>query len=130
MRERKFWGQVGIVPSGSWYLETGQGMGATLLIASEKDGYALTDRASFLSLSHRLRLRAYVDADSDLINRYSVMEVNPARFPRVNGTGARAFAAYLLSPPCQAEIARFGKDAHGQPLFHPVASPPVRGASG
>ena len=111
------WARAGIEPSGSWYQETGQGMGATLNITSEKGGYTLTDRGTFLSLKKTLSLETMVEGDPLLLNVYSVMLVNPDRFSKVNADGARAFADYLVSPEAQEIIAGFGVAEYGEPLF-------------
>ena len=96
-------------------------MGQTLTIASEKAAYTLTDRGTFLARRDPLRLAILVDGDPPLRNRYHVMTVNAARFPRVNAKGADAFADYLVSPEAQALIGSFGVDRFGQPLFFPDA---------
>ena len=108
-------------PSGDWYLSSGQGMGATLFIASEKAAYVLTDRGTYLALRERLDLVPLVEGDPLFLNIYSVMEVNPERFPRVNEAGAKAFSEFLLSEQSQEFIRTFGIDRFGQPLFYPDA---------
>lgn len=120
-RERALWQAAGLEPGGAAYLETGQGMGATLVIASEKRGHTLSDRGTFLAMRGRLELAALVVGDPLLLNPYSVMEVDPARHPGVNAVGARAFADFLLGEEAQAEIARFGVERFGEPLFFPDA---------
>lgn len=117
MMEVGLWAVAGIEPSGSWYQETGQGMGATLNITSEKGGYTLTDRGTFLSLKKTLFLEMMVEGDPLLLNVYSVMLVSPGRFSKVNAEGARAFAEYLVSPEAQATIRDYGVAEYGEPLF-------------
>ena len=119
--ELKLWKAAGLEPQGEWYLETGQGMGATLKIASEKAGYALTDRATYLATRDDLALEPLVEGDKALLNVYHVITVNPEKCPKVNQEGANAFASYLVSPETQAAIAAFGVDKFGQPLFYPDA---------
>jgi tungstate transport system substrate-binding protein len=119
--ELTFWEQTGVTPGGDWYLETGQGMGATLQIASEKGAYTLTDRATFLSLQNGLNLDILVEGDPALLNIYHVLIVNPERWPDINLEGARALADFLVSPGGQDIIAEFGIDKYGQPLFFPDA---------
>ena len=119
--EKALWAKVGITPARPWYVEAGVGMGQTLTIASEKAAYTLTDRGTFLARRDPLRLAILVDGDPPLRNRYHVMTVNAARFPRVNAKGADAFADYLVSPEAQALIGSFGVDRFGQPLFFPDA---------
>jgi tungstate transport system substrate-binding protein len=119
--EQGLWKQAGVTPSGSWYIESGQGMGATLGIADDRKAYTLTDRATLLAFSKRVRLAIMVEGDRPLLNVYSVMEVNPANGPRVNAAGGKAFAQFMLAPETQAVIKTFGADKYGQPLFVPIA---------
>ncbi len=119
--ERQLWKEAGIEPSGPWYLQSGQGMGATLILAAQKGGYTLSDRGTFLAFSRRIRLVKLLEGDPRLVNPYHVMEVNPERFPGVNPRGARAFADFLLSPEAQGIIRIFGVERYGEPLFFPDA---------
>ncbi|MFB3817788.1 MAG: substrate-binding domain-containing protein [Candidatus Methylomirabilales bacterium] len=119
--EKKLWGEARIKPEGAWYLQAGQGMGATLGIASEKRAYALTDRATFLAFQKRVQLASLVEKDRLLLNIYSVLEPNPAKFPKINVAGGKAFADFMLSPEAQAVIKTFGVDKFGEPLFFPDA---------
>jgi len=125
--ERKLWEEAGLEPSGPWYLQSGQGMGATLLLAAQKGGYTLSDRGTFLAFSRRIRLVRLLEGDPRLVNPYHVMEVNPERFPGVNPGGARAFADFLLSPEAQGIIGTFGVERYGRPLFFPDAGDRERG---
>jgi len=129
-KERALWQAAGVVPRGSWYIESGQGMGATLTIADEKGAYTLTDRASYLAFRKRLGLAVLLEGDAPLLNVYHVMEVNPARHPRVNAAGGRAFAEFLVSPAAQEAIRRFGVEQYGEPLFLPDAGRPEPGGGG
>jgi tungstate transport system substrate-binding protein len=117
--EMSLWEKTGQVPSGSWYIQVGQGMGAALNVASEKGAYALTDRGTYLALKRRLHLEIAFEKDRPLVNIYHVMEVNPARFPKVNHGGARAFAEFLMGGEAQEIIQKFGVEKYGQPLFFP-----------
>lgn len=119
--ERRLWKEGGLDPSGDWYLQSGQGMAQTLAIASEKRAYTLTDRGTYLALKRRLTLDILVERDKSLLNIYSIMEVNPARFPKVNATGGKAFADFMVSPAAQEVIKSFGVDKFGEPLFYPDA---------
>jgi len=104
-----------------WYLETGQGMGATLIIASEKEAYTLTDRATYLANKENLDLEILVEGDAVLLNVYHVMTVNPDKWPDTNYDGALAFANFMTAPDTQSVIGDFGVEAFGQPLFFPDA---------
>jgi len=123
--EKKLWKIVGIDPKGTpWYVEAGQGMGATLRIASEKRGYTLSDRATYLAQKKTLELDVESQGDPRLRNVYHVMRVNPAKFPKVNEAGAKAFEEFLVSPAVQKVIGAFGRDKLGEPLFVPDAGKP------
>jgi tungstate transport system substrate-binding protein len=119
--ELALWKAAGVTPGAPWYIESGQGMGATLGIANDRQGYTVTDRATMLAFAKRVDLRPMVEGDKLLLNIYSVMEVNPANGPRVNATGGKAFADFMLAPETQAVIKTFGVDKYGQPLFVPIA---------
>src|SRR5437667_523758 len=82
--EKRLWKLAGVDPAGGWYIEAGQGMGATLGIADDRKAYTLTDRGTFLALQKRVRLPILLEGDRPLLNVYSVMEVNPNNGPRVN----------------------------------------------
>ena len=116
-KELAIWKTAGITPKGNaWYLQSGQGMGPTLQIASEKGGYTLTDNATFLANSAKLSLSVLVQGDPVLVNIYHVISVNPAKWPKVNAAGAKAFADYLTSSAGQQLIASFGSQ-YGGTLF-------------
>lgn len=119
--EKRLWKQAGIDPQGSWYLESGQGMGQTLGIASEKRAYTLTDRGTYLAFKKRVTLDILVERDRPLLNIYSVIEVNPSRFPKVNASGGKAFADFMVSAEAQMVIRSFGVEKFGEPLFFPDA---------
>lgn len=120
-KELSIWQGESISPDENKYLESGQGMGATLRIASEKDAYTLTDRATFLAQSDTLDLEILVEGDAALLNIYHVMSVNPQRWPAVNADGARSWSDFLTSEETQVTIGRFGVEEFGQPLFFPAA---------
>jgi tungstate transport system substrate-binding protein len=125
--EKSLWKAAGIEPKGTWYIETGQGMGATLGIANERNAYTITDRGTYLALRNgvsplrnRVSLRILIEGDRALLNIYSVVEVNPANGPRINSVGGKAFADFMVAPETQNVIRNFGKK-FGQSLFIPVA---------
>ena len=120
-KELGYWKKAGITRAEPWYLQTGQGMAATLRIASEKAGYTLVDNATWAALRTGLALEAQVTDDPTLVNPYHVIRVNPETWPKVNEEGARAFAAYVLSPEGQALIGSYGQEQYGTQLFVPDA---------
>ena len=108
--ELTLWKKTGLNPKGAkWYLESGQGMGATLLMASEKKGYTLSDRGTYLAEKHNIRLDILCEGDPSLLNIYHVMEVNPEKFGKVNAEGAKAFVDFMTSPETQKLIGEFGR---------------------
>ncbi|MDI3521981.1 MAG: tungstate transport system substrate-binding protein [Bacillota bacterium] len=123
-KELELWKAAQIEPKGSWYQESGTGMGQTLNIASEKGGYTLTDRATYLALKKNLALTILLEGDKSLLNVYHVMQVNPDKFPKVNAAGGKAFADFMVDAETQKVIGDFGKDKFGQSLFFPDAGKP------
>jgi tungstate transport system substrate-binding protein len=122
VKELALWKNAGLESRAQdWYLETGQGQGATLSIASEKGGYALTDRGTFLAYKSNVDLEILVEGDPFLLNVYHVITVNPEKFPKTNVEGAKALADFITSAEGQKIIAEFGVDKYGQPLFVPDA---------
>lgn len=120
--ELSLWKKAGLDPQpGGWYIKSGSGMGQTLNIASEKGGYTLTDRATYLAQRKNLQLEIMVEGDAALLNIYHVMLVNPDKFKGLNVKGAKAFADFLVSEEGQKIIGEFGVDKFGQPLFFPDA---------
>ena len=119
-KELDFWKKAALDPAGTkpaWYIETGQGMGATLTITSEKSGYTLTDRATFLANKDKLQLEILLESNNALLNVYHVMTVDPAKWPKVNYEGALAFAKFMTDPATQEVIGKFGVEKYGQALF-------------
>lgn len=124
-QERKLWKAAALEPEGQpWYQQTGLGMGQTLAIASDKGAYTLSDRGTYLALRQKLGLPILHEGDPTLRNVYHVIEVNGARFPKVNAAGARAFADFLVSKEAQQRIKEFGIARFGSPLFFPDAVVP------
>jgi tungstate transport system substrate-binding protein len=121
-RELKLWNAAGIDPKGKpWYRETGQGQGLTMEVATQQEGYVLTDRGTLLVHQQRLGLAILVEGDPRLRNIYHVMTIDASKFPRVNDAGGRAFSDYLVSTEGQRIIGQFGRERFGQPLFTPAA---------
>jgi tungstate transport system substrate-binding protein len=120
--ELSLWEKTAVDPSGqAWYTDSGQGMGATLTIASEKQAYTLTDRATYLANKDNLELGVLFEGDAALLNVYHVITVNPDKWPKSNYDGAVAFSEFMIDPETQAVIGEFGMDKFGQPLFFPDA---------
>lgn len=121
-KEKAIWKASGINPEDQkWYQQTGLGMGQTLNVSSEKNGYTLADRGTYLALKKNLSLDILMEGDAILLNIYHVIEVNPAKWPKVNAGGARAFADFMVSKETQEVIKTFGVDKFGSPLFFPDA---------
>src|SRR5881397_3162773 len=119
--EKALWKLAGVEPQAGWYIESGQGMGATLGIADDRKAYTLTDRGTYLAFQKRVRLPILLEGDHPLLNVYSGMEVNQNNSPRVNAASGGAFAAFMVSADVQKIIKTFGVGKYGQPLFVPVA---------
>ncbi len=119
--EKELWKQAAVTPSGPWYIELGQGMGATLVIANERNAYTITDRGTYLASARRVTLPILVEGDRALLNVYSVIEVAPSAGARVNAAGGKAFADFMVSARAQNLIKSFGAEKFGQPLFVPIA---------
>ena len=121
-KEMDIWKAAGTNPEGEkWYQQTGLGMGQTLNVAAEKKGYTLADRGTYLALKKNLGLDILVEGDAILLNIYHVIEVNPAKWPKINTTGAKAFSDFMVAKETQDIIKTFGVDKFGSPLFFPDA---------
>ncbi|MFO7853912.1 MAG: substrate-binding domain-containing protein [Paracoccaceae bacterium] len=119
-KERALWSAAGVDPadaSGTWYRETGSGMGATLNVAVGMDAYALTDRATWLAFGNKGAHAILLEGDPALSNPYGVIAVNPERCPNVRATAARRFVDWLISAEGQSAIAAYRRD--GRQLFFP-----------
>lgn len=116
-KERSLWITAGITPTGVWYKETGQGMGAVLAMADEVQGYTLTDRGTYLAMKDKLTLQVLVEGDPNLFNPYGVIAVNREKHNQVNFDGAMEFILFLTSRKGQTIIRDFKKN--GEVLFYP-----------
>lgn len=124
IRELDIWDDAGINPKGKgWYFEAGANMADTLLIAKQKAAYTLTDMGTFLKYEPRIDLKILFRGDPILRNNYSVIAVNPDKFPKVRYREAMDFIAFVTSPEGQRLIATYKK--HGVNLFYPDAIPSV-----
>ena len=117
-KEKAIWQKAGVKPSGSWYLEIGQGMGAVLTMAEEKQGYTLCDRSTYLARIKQLKLQVLAEGDPDLINYYSAIQVNPAKFPSVKAELSHQLIDWLCSKETQKRISEFA--VGGRTLFKPA----------
>ena len=120
--ERRLWAGTGIdvdAASGTWYRETGSGMGATLNVAVGMGAYALTDRATWMAHGNRGAHAILSEGDPALFNQYGIIAVNPERHPNVKGEAAARFVEWMTSPAGQEAIASYAID--GQQLFFPNA---------
>lgn len=118
MKELALWEEAGVEPKGSWYIETGQGMGDTLTIADQKQAYTLSDRSTFLA-TKSLESDIAFEGSDDLLNNYHVIVVD---HEGTNSACAEEFSSWILDTPVQDTIGEFGVEEYGEPLFTPDAS--------
>ncbi len=119
-KEKYLWKQLGIEPKGNWYVSAGQGMGAVLTIADEKQAYTLTDRGTQIAFSDKMSLKVLFEGDEALFNPYHVMAVNPENYPHVKYDLAKKYIYFVVSQQGQKIIADYKKG--GQQLFYPDAN--------
>jgi tungstate transport system substrate-binding protein len=122
--ELKLWKASGVdskAASGTWYREAGQGMGATLNMASGMNAYVLTDRATWSAFKNRGKLKMLVEGDKALFNQYGVILVNAGKHPNVKTAEGQAFIGWLVSKEGQDAIAAFRIE--GEQQFFPNAAP-------
>lgn len=121
--EMELWGKAGLKPGGAWYavFEKGsEGNVPTLKFTDQKSAYTVIDRATFLTLKDAIKLQILVENDEVLLNRISVIPVNPKKFPRIDHQAAMTFVQWLTAPGKGQEIIRrFGQEKYGAPLFFP-----------
>lgn len=125
-KEKKIWEALEIDPTANEnYIESGQGMGATLTMADEKKAYCLTDRGTYLKMKKDadvpLELEIVCEGAKDLLNQYGVIAVNPEKYPEVNNEGANDFIEWICSEDVQKMIGEYGVEDYGQALFTPNA---------
>ena len=121
--ELRLWKESGVDPQsgkGTWYRETGSGMGPALNTASAMNAYAFTDRGTWLSFKNRGELVIVVEGDRRLFNQYGVMLVNPAKYAHVKKDFGQAFVDWLISAEGQKTIA--GYKIGNEQLFYPNAN--------
>jgi tungstate transport system substrate-binding protein len=118
--EKDIWGKAAVnLQEKAWYLETGQGMGAAIASADEKQAYILSDRGTFLAKSKNTTLKIVCEGDEALKNIYHVMQISPKKFAWINEAGARAFVEFMINEETQRIIKNFHVDRFGEPLFFP-----------
>ncbi len=128
-QEKALWKEAGynytteILDSGAWYVDAGKGMGDTLILADEKKAYTLSDEGTYLSFANRLSLVPIISESTELMNRYSAIAVNPAKYPNTNARGAADFINWLISDEGKQLIGEFGKVEFGKSLFVPLYAP-------
>ena len=120
-KEKTLWDKAKLKPAGSWYVQSGQGMGETLTMADEMGAYTLTDLATYLAMKSKSGLVVVVRGDKDLFNPYSVITVSKAKFPAIHFNTAAKFSEFILSQEGQGIIKEFGQAKYGEPLFIPDA---------
>lgn len=118
-KEKQLWQQAHINPKGLWYAAVGQGMGAVLRIADDKQAYALTDRGTHIAYSDQLSLKVIFEGDDALFNPYHLMAVNPDKHPHVRYDLAKKYINFVTGKQGQTIINNFRKG--GQQLFYPDA---------
>jgi tungstate transport system substrate-binding protein len=125
-KEKNIWKAIGIDPVvNPNYIQSGQGMGATLTMADEKKAYVLSDRGTYLKQKNDatlgLELEVICEGAKDLLNQYGVIAVSPVKYPEVNNEGANAFIEWICAENTQKAIGEFGVKDYGQALFTPNA---------
>lgn len=120
-RELQLWEQAGGRPEWEGYIESGQGMGPSLVMADEMGAYVMSDQGTWLNFREKIRLVPLVTGEKGLHNPYAIMTVNPAKHPRIAGGLATALVEYLISPETQRRIAAYR--IAGEPLFRPTRLP-------
>ena len=118
-KEQYLWQQATIKPQGDWYLAVGQGMGAVLRIANDKQAYTLTDRGTQIAFADKMQLNVLFEGSAALFNPYHIMAVNPKKHPSVNYSLAKKYINFVVSPQGQQIIADYTKQ--NQQLFYPDA---------
>jgi tungstate transport system substrate-binding protein len=114
-KEKEVWASAGIVPRGAWYVEAGQGMGEVIMMATEKRGYALSDRGTYIAFRKKTDLVVLLQGDTNLWNPYGVIAVNPKKHAHVKYDLAMKLIDFVTGPEGQSIIAGFKLD--GEPLF-------------
>jgi tungstate transport system substrate-binding protein len=126
--EKRLWKKAGIDPVGQpWYRDIGGGMGAALNAAAAMDAITLTDRGTWIAFNNKRGLVPLVEGDPAFINRYDVIQLNPAKHAAAKLAPAKVLAEWLAGPEGQREIGAMVLG--GEQLFHPDADAPLRSGS-
>ena len=120
-REKSLWRDAGIRPRGAWYLSVGQGMGAAIKIADDKQAYTLSDRGTYLAYKDKIELLVLNEGGVDLFNPYHIMIVNPDKHPHVKTELAEKYVAFIRGERGQRIIRDYQRS--GEPLFIPDVIP-------
>ena len=122
-KELSIWEKAGIKPSGDWYIEAAAGMGDVITMTNEKEGYTLSDRATWLNVGKDTDLKILCEKDPSgmLNNQYGVICVNHDKNDKINHDGAKAFQKWILSEDTQKLIGEYGVEEYGEQLFVPNA---------
>lgn len=125
-KEKAIWEKAGyeyeaVQNAGTWYMEAGSGMGPTLMMASEKQAYTLTDIGTYLAFKGKLELVSIIDKGDILLNVYSAIAINPEKVPGVKIDMANNLISFLTSPEIQELIGDYGVEEYGRQLFIPCA---------
>lgn len=120
-KELALWKGLALEPIGDWYASVGKGMGEVLLMADELQGYALSDRGTYLSMKDKLDLTIVTEKSKGLLNQYGVIAVSPTKYPEIHNAEANLFIEWLLSEETQKTIGEFGVEQYGEALFVPNA---------
>lgn len=117
-KELQIWEAAGVTPEGQdWYVNAGAGMGATLTQAAERQGYTLSDKGTFLSNDASKQLVILLGESEDMKNTYSMIAINPEKWPDTNSEGAKAFIDWMTGAEAAKLIADYGVAEYGEPLF-------------
>ena len=118
-KELQIWEAAGVTPEGQdWYVNAGQGMGATLTQAAELQGYTLSDKGTFLSNDAKNSLKILLGESDDMKNTYSMIAISPEKWPDTNIEGANAFIEWMTGDKASELIAKYGEEEYGEPLFY------------
>ena len=126
-KEKGIWKKLELDPSANPnYLESGQGMGATITMADEKSAYCLTDRGTWLKMKNdadvEIQLDIVCEGAADLLNQYGIIAVSPEKYPEVNNEAANTMIEWICSEEVQELIGNYGVDQYGEALFTPNAN--------